>query len=141
MIREWREEVLLGTIALSTTCCSLVAGRFVSRVCGRAAIEVMEVWPLREGPIIVQRTVTKELGSAHGAVVEYPSKLSGLYEDLSFDSDTWARAISHGLDKISGKTSQLEVAVGDGLEEGRRNTTGGTGGEVVGITLEQARGE
>ena len=50
VMRECSDEVLLGTMALSTVC-SLVAGRLVSRVPGLAT-EVMEVWPLSDWPMV-----------------------------------------------------------------------------------------
>ena len=50
-MREWSEDVLLGTMFVSTTC-SLVPGRLVSRVPGRATPEVREV-PLNDGPMMV----------------------------------------------------------------------------------------
>ena len=48
-MREWREDVLLGTILVSTAC-SLVPGRLVSRVLGRGAADVR--LPLNDGPMV-----------------------------------------------------------------------------------------
>ena len=71
-MREWREDVLLGTMFVSTTC-SRVPGRLVSRVPGRAMPEVRDV-PLNDGPMMVH-------------CAEF-AQLSGL-EDVQVNPDVW----------------------------------------------------
>ena len=51
-MRECSDDVLLGTIALSTVC-SLVPGLFVSRVPGLAT-EVMDVCPFNDWTMVAE---------------------------------------------------------------------------------------